>query len=325
MSSQPFQTATSPVPRNKPGYPDLTIVVATYESGEFIEHTLASAIACRPARIVVSDDASSDRTLDIVDVLSQHTDIPVSVIRSEVRRGLSKNWNSAIARVATKFCLKLDHDDLIVPMYVRRAILYLRQHEAVGIIAGMAHNARHPFGGEILSRIEQGAFPITSFEGASACRMILRWSPYACSSSTIYRTSIFEAVGGFDPAMNYCNDREIWFRIAKKGPIAYYNGPAAVVRLHGNNFTAQIRLNERTPFEFEHMFRRALAVWPEPELRTEFALALRRVAKNYAGSATRIAMRDPREVPRRLAKSCALLVEHLTLRLRRSSKGAGAA
>jgi glycosyltransferase involved in cell wall biosynthesis len=274
--------------------------------------------------IIVSDDASADGTLNIVRALARKTDIPVRVIHSELRRGLTRNWNSAIAQVATEFCLKLDHDDLIIPAYARAAVKYLRQHEAVSIIAGMAHNAVHPFGIEVLSRIVQGTFAVTSFEGIAACRMVLRWSPYACSSSTIYRTTMFHAIGGFDTEMNYCNDRELWFRIAREGPIAYYNGPAAVVRLHESNFTKQICLNERVPFEFEHMFRRAFATWPEPELRAEFAQVFRRVAKNYAGSAIRVARRNPQELPIRLARSCALVLKALALSLKRTTTGVGA-
>jgi glycosyltransferase involved in cell wall biosynthesis len=292
---------------------DLTIVVATYRSEAFIEHTIASALACRPAMIIVSDDGSADSTLDIVLALSEQTDIPIRIHRSKVRRGLTRNWNWAIAQVPTTFCLKLDHDDLIIPTYARAAIEYLRQHETVGIIAGFAYEVVDPFGTEALSRVPSARAGVARFESIAACRAILRWSPYSCSSSTIYRTTKFHAVGGFDSAMSFCNDREIWFRMAREGPIAQYGGPGAVVRLHDNNFTKEIRSTERIPFEFEHMFRRAAAIWPETELRADFARAFRSVARNYAGSAIRIALRKPKEVPIRLLRSGVLLLKSLTV------------
>jgi glycosyltransferase involved in cell wall biosynthesis len=282
---------------------DITIVIGCYNSGQFIADTLYSALACKPGRIVIADDASTDDTLAIAEEILRNGCVDFSIIRSAVNRGLTRNWNVAITRVTTPYCLKLDHDDIIVPAYVRAAVDFLRDHPSVGIIAGKAQIFSNGSAASSQPIKEMPAnASIQTFRGTDACRMVLAWNPYACSSSTIYKMSAWNEVRGFDEHLCYCNDREIWFRLAVNHDLAFYHGVAALQRIHEDNFTKTVRRREAICYELDHMFTTASKTWNSTELRGEFRKALRCVARNYFGSAIRSATRRPWEVPCRIGR-----------------------
>mgnify|MGYP000844152330 CR=1 FL=1 len=289
-------------------FADLTVVIATFDSARFIEPTLASAIRCKPAAILVGDDASHDETRTIVRELAAQAEVPIVLLAWQERVGLARNWNRTIARSATTFTLKLDHDDLIVAEYVQAAVQHLREDPRLGVIAGTAIDRLHPFGLEALSHVPIHYYTFRDLFGIEACRSVVAWSPYACSSSTIYRTDVFRDVAGFDEKLTYCNDREIWFRIARCSGITYADGPGAIVRLHPDNTTKALARDERIPVEYDHMFLTASRLWPESEVDAAFSCAYRRVAKNYLGSAVRLLWRRPWTVPWCLGRAGALLV-----------------
>ena len=285
---------------------DVTIVIACYNSRQFIADTLYSTLNCKPARIVIADDASTDDTLTIAEEILRNGCADFSIIRSTVNRGLTRNWNVAITRVTTPYCLKLDHDDIIVPSYVRAAVDFLRDNPNVGIIAGKAQtfSSRDVASCQPIKGITVGPpnGSIQTFSGTDACRMVLAWNPYACSSSTIYKMSAWNEVRGFDEHLCYCNDREIWFRLAVNHDLAFYHGVAAFQRIHESNFTKTVRRRDRICYELDHMFTTASRTWNGKELRGEFRKALRRVARNYFGSAIRSVTRRPWEVPCRIGR-----------------------
>lgn len=290
-------------------------MIASYNSGRFIDDTLRSALECKPDSIIVADDASNDDTLNIAEKILKGSSASFSIISNPTNKGLTKNWNDAIMRVTTPYCLKLDHDDIIVPAYVCAAVDFLRNNPGVGIIAGKAQtfSSRDVASCQLIEEMSIGpsSVSIRTFRGADACRMVLAWNPYACSSSTIYRMSAWSEVRGFDEHLCYCNDREIWFRLAVNHDLAFYHGVAAFQRIHEGNFTKTLRRREAICYELDHMFTMASRTWTDKELQVEFRKVFRQVARNYFGSAIRSATRRPWEVPCRigrglmaLAKSC---------------------
>ena len=285
---------------------ELTIVIASYNSDRFIEDTLHSALDCKPGRIIIADDASSDDTLNITKRIMKDRYASFSIISNPTKKGLTKNWNGAITRVTTPYCLKLDHDDIIIPAYVQDAVDFLRNNPCVGIIAGKAQvfSCKDVSPCQTIEKAtdDKSKISIRTFSGTDACKMILAWNPYACSSSTIYKISAWNSVGGFDERLCYCNDREIWFRLALNHDISFYCGVAALQRIHEDNFTKVMRKKDLICYEFDRMFTKASKMWTNKELQVEFQKAFRDVSRTYFGSAIRSMTRRPWEVPCRIGR-----------------------
>lgn len=296
---------------------DLTIVIATHNSEKFIRDTIVNALAAAPAKIIISDDASLDDTERIVNSCVSLYPEKILFIKSETNVGLTNNWNRALSFVDTTYCLKLDHDDLIFPGYVSAAADFLRKNEAVGIIAGKSLKVEsgdlNPKAYNYFERCFEDAtnVDIIGYAGIEACKFILRWEPYAFSSSTIFRMTAWNNVAGFDVRLSYCNDREIWFRIAECFDIAFYGGLSGIQRLHASNFTKTVVRNDRACIEFDYMFTKALSRWGAPELKQLFRKKLVIVGKAYLGSAWRCLPTRASEIPYRVFKAITTLARAL--------------
>jgi len=294
---------------------DLTVVIATYNGQSFIRETIENALLINPSKIIISDDASTDDTSKIISGFVKRLPGKVLYMRNEINLGLTRNWNHAIGCVETPYCLKLDHDDLVLARYVESAIEFFRSNRDVGIIAGkgLPVESASITAEEYKKLIDEpeswGPANISIYAGDLACKFVLKWNPYAFSSSTIYKIDAWRKVHGFDERLSYCNDREIWFRIAEKFKIGFYDGLSGIQRIHKWNFTKSVKKNEMMCFEFDHMFSCALKFWNNSSLKPLFRKNLLIVGKAYLGSAWRILLDRPSEVPLRVRKGIATLVK----------------
>ena len=106
---------------------DVTICIPAWQAEPFIDRTLACARAQTHAavRIVVSVDASSDRTLQAC-LRHADEDARVEVIAQRERLGWSRNANFLLARVVTEWFFLYFHDDIIAPTYTEKLLRALR-------------------------------------------------------------------------------------------------------------------------------------------------------------------------------------------------------
>jgi len=101
--------------------PSVLALVPTYNGDAFIAETLASLAAQDyPAfRILISDDASTDRTWELCAAFACR-DARVAAVRQPVRRGWIGNSNALLARVDADYAFFAPHDDVFAPSYVSR-------------------------------------------------------------------------------------------------------------------------------------------------------------------------------------------------------------
>ena len=133
------QTQPSPdmdgAPEALPDRPDISFIVATYNTASFVRQALQSALDQRGAavEIVVLDDASTDGTADIVAAMAQR-EPRIVLIRSAANRGPSAARNQAMARARGRWLAILDGDDLVLPER-SRALLDLAALSGADVVA----------------------------------------------------------------------------------------------------------------------------------------------------------------------------------------------
>jgi len=103
----------------KPDYErKFTIIIPTRERADTLIHTIASALAqdYSNLEVLVSDNASSDNTKDLVSKLD---DTRVRYINTGKRVSMSHNWEFALDHVAEGWVTVLGDDDAILPGALR--------------------------------------------------------------------------------------------------------------------------------------------------------------------------------------------------------------
>jgi len=289
---------------------ELTIVVPAFRCAKYLPSALHSAILCRPAEILVAEDQSGDRTLEVAEESAGHVDVPVTVYANPHNLGMSRNWQTAMERVRTPFALKLDCDDIVLPGYVRRAYRYLQANPDVGVIGGWrkliddkSHLDPRQLGD--LERFYDDSGSIEKFEGIDALRFVVPGQPFPCSSTTIYRMDAWRE-HGFETRLNWCTDWEYWFRVASTHAIGWHPGRAALYRDYDRNVTASYGRADNSCYEIDLTLRQARDFWPGREARALLRRRMLRNALKYFGSCWRSAKRGRvKEIPRRMVRGIA--------------------
>jgi glycosyltransferase involved in cell wall biosynthesis len=100
-----------------PVTPRISIALCTYNGAEFLAEQLASICAQTrlPDQLVVFDDGSTDRTVDIVHEVARSGPFTVDLHVNAATRGVTKNFEAAIERCDGDIIFLADQDDLWVP------------------------------------------------------------------------------------------------------------------------------------------------------------------------------------------------------------------
>ena len=118
---------------------DISVVIPTYNSSQFIRETLKSvfAQARRPGEIIVVDDASTDETPAIVEAMAAETTVPLRLIQLPKRTGgPATPMNVGIEAARGEYIAILDHDDLMLPHKLAAQGNVLDNHPSLEMVLG---------------------------------------------------------------------------------------------------------------------------------------------------------------------------------------------
>jgi glycosyltransferase involved in cell wall biosynthesis len=106
--------------------PLLSICIPTYNREKFLAWTLDKTVAAFPhAKIVVSDNASTDGTREVVKTAGAR------YIRQSSNIGAFPNMRAALLAASTQYCVFLGDDDYLVPEEVQKGMDFLEAHPEV--------------------------------------------------------------------------------------------------------------------------------------------------------------------------------------------------
>jgi succinoglycan biosynthesis protein ExoO len=109
--------------------PDVTVLIAAYNAEDTIARAIESALAQRgvSVEVVVADDCSSDRTVEIARCFPEHL---VRVVELEENHGPGGARNAGLAVASGRWVAVLDADDTIRPQRLARMIRRAEASEA---------------------------------------------------------------------------------------------------------------------------------------------------------------------------------------------------
>lgn len=250
------------------------------------------------AEIIISDDGSGPDVQRVAETYEKRHPNRVRLLRSGNRRGVSGNVNEAVREVRTPFFAKLDGDDVLIPGHIEAAFRVIAERPRLALIAG--HEQRIAAGDMLVFQPGLLArsgdhLQVRIMSDVDAFRFILKWRPNPCSSGAIYRTEAFREVGGFDTAIEWGEDWEIWLRMAARWDVAYCHAPSALYRIHDQSATARHRRHFRLCYGYEAVYRRAAEICAEhPEVRPLLRRNFLALGRLYLTTAVKQALRFPK-------------------------------
>lgn len=196
--------------------PLVTAFMPVFNAEEFLGAALESLLAqdYAPYEVVVCDDGSTDRTLEIL------LEYPTVRTVHRKHRGRAAACNAAIEASHGEFLTAFDGDDLWPANRLTMQATYLAEHPEVGCVLGRQEwmnpppwLGRDPVYGDL------DGIPI---------------------GSAMFRRSAFEAVGRFDETFRYSEDMDLLVRMRERGiEIAVLPEILLYRRFHGDQMTAK--------------------------------------------------------------------------------------
>ncbi|MCC5966655.1 MAG: glycosyltransferase family 2 protein [Natronohydrobacter sp.] len=216
--------------------PRVSVILAARNAESMVADCLSSVLASdfSDFEIILVDDASSDKTLQVAELVASR-DSRVRVYRNSSRMWLAASLNKAIRKSSGEFIARIDADDMMTPDRISTQIDVLQRNPSIGVV------------GSAVAKIdESGGF--------------LGLSPPKCPSAIIHWTSIWRVPFFhptvmmrrsilcknnllYDDSLQRSQDFEFWRRLLVHTSGFNIYRPLILYRCHPQQ-TTQIQIHE---------------------------------------------------------------------------------
>ena len=190
--------------------PLISIVTPTRNRYSFLVEAVASVCAQTIAdwEFLIIDDHSSDATSTFIAGLS---DPRILSFRLDEHGERSAARNLGLSKARAPFVMFLDDDDMLRPDALRLLAAELVANPSlVAAVGGLRFR-------------EANQDSTLQFQTSHPCTLSiwrdLLFSFTPNSGQNLYRTQAVRFVGGYDPCLATCEDRAMWLRVARLGPV----------------------------------------------------------------------------------------------------------
>ena len=120
--------------------PKISIIIPTFNCGDFIYRTIESVFAqtYKNYEIIIVDDGSTDSTKDKIDLISKKG-IPINYIY-QANAGPAAARNTGIRNAAGEYITFLDADDFWIPEKLELQVDVLERESDIGLVYGDVKN-----------------------------------------------------------------------------------------------------------------------------------------------------------------------------------------
>ena len=214
----------------------ISVIIPTFNRAKLIKDAINSVIGqtYQNFELLIIDDGSTDNTSEVVNSIG---DTRIKYIYQE-NTGVSRARNNGIENASGEYIAFLDSDDLWHPEKLEKQALVLDQNPDVDIVTNSSQY--QTFLNDIIGIKYNRA---KNQKEVISLMLLYQDMVYTGTPVLCVRKSIFEKSGMFDEEMRFCEDWDLFFRMALVGKV--YNIPEILtyVRSHTDNVTKTSPVN----------------------------------------------------------------------------------
>jgi glycosyltransferase involved in cell wall biosynthesis len=223
----------------------LTVVIPHYNQRNFLSRAVASVLHSEPCdlEIIVVDDGSTDGSEPVL-VAIEATSPLVTVIRCKVNRGVVSALNTGLAAARGRYVTFLGADDLVLPNLYAPLLRALGDHPTAGL--GCSQLAIVGSDGTLrgIRPLMAPAFRAEYLNPQTIRQRIKHTDHWICSTTTVFRTDLLRAAGGFEPKLGVFHDIIVERLLAFEYGFVYLPGIRAIFRVDAGTFSGSTLLNQ---------------------------------------------------------------------------------
>jgi hypothetical protein len=179
MTKVTGQPSKDPVEAFGVGKLRLAVAMCTYNGGVYLDEQLQSILnqSRLPDEVVICDDGSSDRTLDIVRKFAENADFPVRVFVNESSLRTTKNFEKAIRLCQGDVIVLSDQDDCWYETRLSMVEQSFLSNPTTGLVfsdADLIDENSHPLGKRLWKTFGLSAVGAKQIEEGRALDLLLR-------------------------------------------------------------------------------------------------------------------------------------------------------
>lgn len=232
VSSAHAQAAGAPID------PRVSVALCTHNGAAYLAEQLGSILAqtVLPAEIVVSDDASTDTTAEIVTGIAQTSVVPITLRLNAKPLGVTQNFQSALQAATGSLLVLSDQDDRWHPERLERAIARFDADAELALVfsdARLVDGAGDDLGFSLLQSLSIGDDERAAFApGARSFETLLRRN-LVTGATVMLRRSLLETAAPF-PAP-WVHDEWLAILAAATARVGLIDDQLIDYRQHGSN------------------------------------------------------------------------------------------
>ena len=283
----------------------VSVLIASYNHENYVEDAIESVLGqtCTDFEIVLTDDASTDRTFELA---QRAGGARINGVRAAANRGGSVTLNDCIARASGSYLAVLNSDDFFAPDKLRRQVEILDARPEVAAVfthAGLVdeQGLAHPAG-------SANVFRQANRSRHAWLRRFFFEGNCLCHPSLMIRREVYSALGTYDPRYAQLPDFDMWIRICMQHEIHVIEEPLTHFRLRACGANANNSKPEtlaRIAWEYDQVIQHFKTPLPYEEFAATFPdLSLRKDEWNFAAprsALAKLAIDVPNLAHRRLA------------------------
>lgn len=201
----------------------ISVVLPTYNGLRYLPGAVENCLRQQSVELelVIVDDGSRDGTAGYLATL---TDARIKIITQPQNRGLPCALNTGFAQTTGEYLTWTSDDNLYAPDALATMAAYLDEHEEIAMVCAPYWEIDEA--GNTL-RLN----PLPSVEDI--------WTNNPVGACFLYRKSVYETIGQYDPEARFIEDYEYWLRVSQRFQIANIETPLYYYRLHPASLTTQ--------------------------------------------------------------------------------------
>ncbi len=222
----------------------VTVAVTTYQSGLYVIETLESIYhqSYQNLALVVSDDGSTDNTLELVNdwvglEINQKRFQSVEIITVPKNTGVSANCNRCIAASKSEWIKFIAGDDILLPNCIQDNMAFAAENASTRIIFSQAKIYQDDFAERNYVRTTPDEFPnnlmhpdLSAFD---QYQLLLVQDRIHYTPSFFFNRQALLKVGCYDESNRFTEDYPMWLKLTKSGERLYYfHVPTVGYRIH---------------------------------------------------------------------------------------------
>jgi glycosyltransferase involved in cell wall biosynthesis len=187
--------------------PAVSVVMSVWNAEAYVAESIESVLrqSFGDFELLIIDDGSSDRSAAIIARYAA-TDSRIRVLQNDSNLGLPASLNRGLQEARGELIARHDADDRSFRERLQKQVSFLRDHEEVVILGTQARV------------IDARGRTVRASDAFRACTPLgVRWQMLLTNpffhGSVMFRRDVVRDCGGYDSAVRYGEDYELWSRI----------------------------------------------------------------------------------------------------------------